>query len=398
MAAQNRIEPIRTESAFPIERGRIGMLVFLSTEWMMFAAILGSYIVLRFAAERWPDRSTVGLELWIGVLNTLVLLLSGWTVHRSLASARQDQPTPAKMWLVATILLGCLFLAFKSSEYWRLYRTGLLPVSGQSLVYEQADDRYVARAVAEMRAAIEAAESQRADRSDREAAKRLEELYRVQSGIVDWTQLQMGQTPDRKKRQQAAAALASQIDARGEPPQPARDLQDELEQEELEAAKLRFGLNKLQNELESTQPQLAELIEYRDSGPRDKRDQYQRLSEEVTRLTDNISELRKQLQPIEQRISAIELLGKKSGINGQYALRLPIVLPGGSQWASMYLLLTGFHLLHLIAGLLVMAWMLPMKLSRARSLFVGNVALFWHFLGVVWLVIFSIVYLNLRWM
>ncbi len=46
---------------------------------------------------------------------------------------------------------------------------------------------------------------------------------------------------------------------------------------------------------------------------------------------------------------------------------LPIVIPGGNMWASTYFMLTGFHAMHVLVGLIVFAVMLPMRLGVARG-------------------------------
>ena len=35
------------------------------------------------------------------------------------------------------------------------------------------------------------------------------------------------------------------------------------------------------------------------------------------------------------------------------SFKLPIVIPGGNMWASTYFLLTGFHAIHVLVGLIV---------------------------------------------
>ena len=48
--------------------------------------------------------------------------------------------------------------------------------------------------------------------------------------------------------------------------------------------------------------------------------------------------------------------GHVHGINDALPwLRLPIMIPGGNMWASTYFLLTGFHAIHVIVGLIVFA-------------------------------------------
>ena len=74
-------------------------------------------------------------------------------------------------------------------------------------------------------------------------------------------------------------------------------------------------------------------------------------------------------------------------------LRLPIVIPGGPLWASTYFLLTGFHALHVLVGLIVFALMLPLTLDRTRANLVENIGLYWHFVDLVWIFLFPLLYL-----
>ena len=74
-------------------------------------------------------------------------------------------------------------------------------------------------------------------------------------------------------------------------------------------------------------------------------------------------------------------------------LRLPIVIPGGNMWASTYFTLTGFHALHVVLGLVVFAIMLPMRLGPNRAVMLENIGLYWHFVDIVWIFLFPLLYL-----
>ena len=56
--------PIKLEyqPALPIPNGKLFLWLFLSTEIMFFAALIGVYIVLRFGAPAWPTPSDVNLS------------------------------------------------------------------------------------------------------------------------------------------------------------------------------------------------------------------------------------------------------------------------------------------------------------------------------------------------
>ena len=62
-----------------------------------------------------------------------------------------------------------------------------------------------------------------------------------------------------------------------------------------------------------------------------------------------------------------------------------------------YYLLTGFHGLHVTAGILLQGVMLVRSFRannyRDGSFGVSAVSLFWHFVDVIWIVVFSLLYL-----
>ncbi|MBM3998429.1 MAG: heme-copper oxidase subunit III [Planctomycetes bacterium] len=101
-----------------------------------------------------------------------------------------------------------------------------------------------------------------------------------------------------------------------------------------------------------------------------------------------------------QRIGArIELLRRADsgewphGLNeGESWLRLPMHIPSGHLWASTYFLLTGFHAFHVLVGLLVFALALPLRLDARRAGLLENAGLYWHFVDLVWIFLFPMLY------
>jgi cytochrome c oxidase subunit 3 len=59
-------------------------------------------------------------------------------------------------------------------------------------------------------------------------------------------------------------------------------------------------------------------------------------------------------------------------------------------FASTFYALTGFHGLHLLAGIVGVAFMLRSRVSRNA---VGVMALYWHFVDLAWMPIFTFLYL-----
>jgi cytochrome c oxidase subunit 3 len=74
-------------------------------------------------------------------------------------------------------------------------------------------------------------------------------------------------------------------------------------------------------------------------------------------------------------------------------LHMPVVIPGGNMWASTYFTLTGFHAVHVLVGLIVFAIMLTMNLGVVGAAMIENIGLYWHFVDLVWIFLFPLLYL-----
>lgn len=82
------------------------------------------------------------------------------------------------------------------------------------------------------------------------------------------------------------------------------------------------------------------------------------------------------------------------GLNEEHPwLKMPVVIPGGNMWASSYFLLTGFHAIHVIIGLIVFAILLTMTFNAANAGIIENIGLYWHFVDLVWIFLFPLLYL-----
>jgi cytochrome c oxidase subunit III len=72
-----------------------------------------------------------------------------------------------------------------------------------------------------------------------------------------------------------------------------------------------------------------------------------------------------------------------------------------SAYASSYYVTTGFHMAHVIGGLLILAmllvWSLLGKFDERRHSALSIGALYWHFVDTVWIAVFVTYYLTPRW-
>jgi cytochrome c oxidase subunit 3 len=127
------------QPALPLSNGKLFMWLFLSTEIMFFAALIGAYIVLRFGAPVWPTPHDVHLVEVIGFFNTLVLVLSSVTIVFALEAAKTNKVGVAKAFMGVTLLLGSIFLGIKMYEYNSKFSHGIYPQPQHSRIFEKAD-------------------------------------------------------------------------------------------------------------------------------------------------------------------------------------------------------------------------------------------------------------------
>ena len=74
-------------------------------------------------------------------------------------------------------------------------------------------------------------------------------------------------------------------------------------------------------------------------------------------------------------------------------LILAMHIPSGNMWSSTYFLLTGFHALHVIVGLIAFGFPLAWTLDEKRANYIENTGLYWHFVDLVWIFLFPLFYL-----
>lgn len=89
-----------------------------------------------------------------------------------------------------------------------------------------------------------------------------------------------------------------------------------------------------------------------------------------------------------------EMAEVHGGLNHHYAwLKLPMSIPSGHMWSSTYFLLTGIHAVHVLIGLIVFAFILTRHLGPSQANLLENSGLYWHFVDIVWIFLFPLIYL-----
>ncbi len=282
------------QPALPLTNGKLFMWLFLSTEIMFFAALIGVYIVIRFGAMVWPATHEVHLSEPIGAINTFVLLMSSVTIVLALEHARNSNSQMAKIFLALTFGLGCIFLGIKAYEYKAKFEHGIHPWSPRSLIHERPDVYYGS--------AVRA---------------RVNELLAELKTI-----------PEKERTEEHA-----------------------------QREKLLNGL-------------FAEASSTKES---------------------DLALLAAKIMPMPLSEGHAHAA---AGLNEEHAwLKMPVVIPGGNMWASTYFLLTGFHAIHVIVGLIVFAILLTITFNAKNAGIIENIGLYWHFVDLVWIFLFPMLYL-----
>lgn len=111
------------------EADALGMWVFLATEVLFFGGLFLVYIVYRWRFPAVFDAASNHLHVGIGTVNTMVLLVSSFTMALGVYFAQAGRRTLLCACLLATALLGSVFLGLKVWEWTLEIGAGLVPGS-----------------------------------------------------------------------------------------------------------------------------------------------------------------------------------------------------------------------------------------------------------------------------
>ncbi len=91
----------------------------------------------------------------------------------------------------------------------------------------------------------------------------------------------------------------------------------------------------------------------------------------------------------EERLEAIQAAHPQAE-----SVHEPHVILYGNLFASIYFLMTGFHAIHVIVGMIMFAVVLAQGTALAGwHDYVENIGLYWHFVDLVWIFLFPLIYI-----
>jgi len=110
---------------------RFGMVLFIVVEAMTFAGLISAFVSIKSSLEPWPPVGQPRYPVGATAINTALLLASGLTMFLFRRSWRRSGEAFGRLTLLllATVLLGALFVALQGVEWARLISYGLTVTS-----------------------------------------------------------------------------------------------------------------------------------------------------------------------------------------------------------------------------------------------------------------------------
>ncbi|MFK7819374.1 MAG: heme-copper oxidase subunit III [Planctomycetaceae bacterium] len=323
-------QPSAVKMGLPIPNSKLGMWLFLGTEIMFFTAFIGTYIVFRLGCgELWPTIKETHISILAGGVNTFVLIVSSYSVVVAHEAMHAKNFAKAKKALWLTLILAFVFLGIKSTEYYGKYTHGILP----GTIPENTT-----QAMSKASNDIEAA----ADSYLRSVAPA--EAFEPKS---DPTLLKAASAVTTEEDKASALAVATA----------ATELKEHV------------------RENVSLEVSLAEAAKMRTEG---------KVPPPLT-----IEEVQARVDVLQEEGAETE---KYAGAFG--GVLDPHPMTYGNLFASAYFLMTGFHAVHVIVGMILFWLVLKQpKLDETWNDWVENSGLYWHFVDLVWIFLFPLLYI-----
>ena len=346
-------KPAALKMGIPIPNSKLGLWLFLGTEIMFFTAFIGSYIVLRLGSDGWPvSAEDTHISVKFGATNTFVLIVSSYLVvvaHEAMAQRNFDK---ARKYLLGTLILAVLFLGIKGAEYYGKISHDILP--GRIAETPTQAIQKVSREL--------------------EIVVRKQFKQYTDAGVVE------------TERPDDIVSIVTQIAGLPDAPLPSPEKVSGV----------------LFNDFQKTAPSDAELY-------REWMNLHQHIVANVSLAVPAVpaeylvarGALKEGEKLPELKFEEVEALLKKLKANEQYGALVtagvfdphPIVY--GNIFASCYFIMTGFHAIHVIVGMILFVIVLQQgnKLDEKWTDFVENSGLYWHFVDLVWIFLFPMLYI-----
>jgi len=116
------VEPEYTTTG--LNHRKLLMWVFLGSDCLFFGALIATYMVYRGQSLTGPYPIDI-INVPVTTISTFVLLMSSFAMVQALAATHADNKRGIVGWLVATAVLGAIFIGFKVVEFNTFKNEGL---------------------------------------------------------------------------------------------------------------------------------------------------------------------------------------------------------------------------------------------------------------------------------
>jgi cytochrome c oxidase subunit 3 len=344
-------KPVAMKMGIPIPNSKLGLWLFLGTEIMFFTAFIGTYIVLRLGSRGWPtDPEDTHINVTLGFINTCVLIVSSYFVVVAHEAMAQKNFQKARTYLIGTLALAVVFLGIKSVEYAGKITHDILP------------------------ARIAETPTQAIRKVNRELEMVVRDRFReyTDAGVVP------AERPD------DIVSVVSQISALpgATPPEGVDDdvFAEFQKDAEVDVELYRQWMNLHQHVVANVSLSVPAI-------PTEYLAARGNLKEGEKLPTLKFEEVEKYLADMKanEKFGAIV----SAGVFDPH----PVVY--GNIFASTYFLMTGFHAIHVVVGMILFVVVLKegSQLNEQWTVFVENSGLYWHFVDLVWIFLFPLLYI-----
>jgi cytochrome c oxidase subunit III len=118
---------------------KTGMWLFLFTEMLLFGGLFVVYSVYRYRNPQAFHLAAHELDVFIGTVNTIILLISSSTIAMSITALQKKNKKLSLLLLGITVLLGLAFLFNKYIEWGDHFREHIYPGSPVLALRGQGD-------------------------------------------------------------------------------------------------------------------------------------------------------------------------------------------------------------------------------------------------------------------
>ena len=105
----------------------LGMWLFLATEIMFFGGMFCAYLIYRYWYYDEFAAGSRSIDIWLGTINTAVLICSSLTVALGVRAAQMGKRKLLVTLLLITIVFGLAFLGIKGLEWYQKFEEHHVP-------------------------------------------------------------------------------------------------------------------------------------------------------------------------------------------------------------------------------------------------------------------------------